>query len=107
MSLFEEFTRKPMTVAELVTRVKPALERMKLEHPGVDFSFRPMVVVPGAEHQWVVADIDFVHVTFVGVRGEYSVSSIAHMMDTRKALGLRTQHGQLLYMIQHGTVDNY
>jgi hypothetical protein len=107
MSLFEEFTRKPMSVEEMVTRVKPAMERMKLEHPGVEFSFRPMVVVPGAEHQWVVADIDFTYYTFIGVRGEYSVSSIAQMMDVRRALGLRTQHGQLLYMIQQGTVDNY
>jgi hypothetical protein len=107
MSLFEEFTEKPMTVSELVSRVKPALERMKLEHPGVEFSFRPMIAVPGAEHQWVVADIDFTYYTFIGVRGEYSVSSIAQMMEARKALGLRTQHGQLLYMIQHGTIDNF
>lgn len=107
MSMFEEFTRKPMSVEEMVSRVKPAMERMKLEHPGVEFSFRPMVVVPGAEHQWVVADIDFAHYTFIGVRGEYSVSSIAQMMEVRKALGLRTQHGYLLYAIQTGAMDNY
>ena len=107
MSLFEEFTRRELTVHEMTTRVKSAMDRMMLEHPGVEFSFRPMVVVPGAEHQWVVADIDFTHYTFVGIRGEYSISSIAQMMEVRKALGLRTQHGYLLYAIQTGAMDNY
>lgn len=98
--MFEEFTRKQFTVEDLVTRVKPALERMKLEHPGVEFSFRPMVVVPGAEHQWVVADLDFTHVTFVGVRGKYEVSSLEQLMAVRAKLGLKVQHLETMYIIK-------
>ena len=107
MSLFEEFTEKKFTTEEMVVRVKSAMERMKLEHPETEFSFRPMVVVPGAEHQWVVADIDFMHVVFLGVRGEYSLESIAQLMAVRKQLGLRTQHDVLIYAIQTGAMDNY
>lgn len=103
MSMFEEFTRKQFTVEDLVTRVKPALERMKLEHPGVEFSFRPMVVVPGAEHQWVVADVDFVHVTFLGVRGEYVLESLQQLMAVRQQLGLHVDHLETMYIIQLGS----
>jgi ribosomal silencing factor RsfS len=100
--MFEEFTRHQFTVEELVTRVKPALERMKLEHPGVEFTFRPMVVVPGAEHQWVVADVDFVHVTFVGVRGKYELESLQQLMKVREQLGLHVDHLETMYIIQIG-----
>jgi hypothetical protein len=102
MLLFEEFTEKELSVEEIVTRVKSAMERMKLEHPETEFSFRPMVVVPGAKHQWVVADIDFKYPIFLGVRGEYSAESIQQLMAVRQQLGLRVDHLETLYIIKMG-----
>lgn len=102
MSMFEEFTRTPMSVADLVTRVKPALERMRREHPEVSFTFRPMVVVPGAEHQWVVSDIDFQYVTFIGVRGRYELEALQQLMQVREQLGLHVDHLETMYIIQMG-----
>jgi hypothetical protein len=104
MSLFEEFTEKPMYAEELAARASPALTRMAKEHPGEYFSIRYMIVVPGAKHQIVVSDIDFKYFTFIGVRGEYTTDGLETIMAARAKLGLRVQHLELFEMMRsyHG-----
>jgi hypothetical protein len=100
MSLFEEFTRKPMDAEELVARASPALTRMAKEHPGEYFSIRYMIAVPGAEHQIVVSDIDFKYYTFIGVRGKYDTDGLETVMAARRVLGLHVQHLELFEMLK-------